>query len=72
MRGADGDWRVRLASDAAPIDFVRILLFEDFVKLEDLRALNRPSPPPPPSRPPRADPPAVSATPAGKPLGAVP
>jgi rod shape-determining protein MreC len=49
VRGADGGWRVRLATDAAPIDYVRILLFEDFVKLEDLRALNRPSPPPPPT-----------------------
>jgi hypothetical protein len=49
VRGADGGWRVRLATDAAPIDYVRILRFEDFVKLEDLRALSRPSPPPPPT-----------------------
>ena len=65
VRGADGGWRVRLASDAAPVDFVRILLFEDFVKLEDLRALNRPSPPPPPTPTPRAEPPAAAAAPAG-------
>jgi rod shape-determining protein MreC len=49
VRGADGGWRVRLATDAAPIDYVRIVMFEDFVKLEDLRALSRPSPPPPPT-----------------------
>lgn len=66
VRGADGDWRVRLASDAAPIDFVRILLFEDFVKLEDLRTLNRPAPPPPPTPAPRVSPPAA---PAAKPPG---
>ena len=49
VRGADGGWRVRLATDAAPIDYVRIVLFEDFVTLEDLRTLSRPSPPPPPT-----------------------
>ena len=48
-RGVDGGLRVRLASDAEPIDFVRVLLFEDFVKLEDLRALSRPATPPPPT-----------------------
>lgn len=52
-RGADGVLRVRLASDAAPVDFVRVLLFEDFVRLEDLRALNRPAEPPPPTATPR-------------------
>lgn len=59
VRGADGGWRVRLATDAAPIDYVRIVMFEDFVKLEDLRALSRPSPPPPPTP--------VSALPVPKP-----
>lgn len=61
VRGSDGAWRVRLASDAAPIDFVRILLFEDFVKLEDLRALNRPAPPPPPTPAPRTAAPSIIA-----------
>lgn len=62
VRGSDGGWRVRLASDAAPIDFVRVVLFEDFVKLEDLRALNRPAPPPPPTATPaRAAPPKPAA-----------
>jgi rod shape-determining protein MreC len=72
VRGADGGWRVRLASDAAPVDFVRVLLFEDFVKLEDLRVLNRPSPPPPPTPTPRAEPPAAATAPAGQPRGAAP
>ena len=66
VKGRDGAWRVRLASDAAPIDFVRVLLFEDFVKLEDLRALNRPAPPPPPTPAPRTAPPAL-ATPKTEP-----
>jgi rod shape-determining protein MreC len=33
VRGADGGWRVALDSDAAPIDFVQILLFKDFAQL---------------------------------------
>ncbi|MDO8379820.1 rod shape-determining protein MreC [Phenylobacterium sp.] len=33
VKGLDGRWRVILASDAAPIDFVRILLFQDFSQL---------------------------------------
>jgi len=73
VRGVDGGWRVRLASDAAPIDFVRVLLFEDFVKLEDLRALNLPSPPPPPTPILQGiGPPASDGAPAGKPKKAQP
>jgi len=74
VRGVDGDWRVQLASDSAPIDFVRILLFEDFVKLEDLRALDRPAPPPPPTPAPPTDPAAArpAAEPAQKSGGAAP
>ncbi|HEV7158840.1 MAG TPA: rod shape-determining protein MreC [Caulobacteraceae bacterium] len=33
VKGADGVWRVILDADAAPIDFVRILLFKDFAQL---------------------------------------
>ena len=33
VKGADGGWRVALDSDAAPIDFVQILLFKDFAQL---------------------------------------
>ena len=66
----DGAWRVRLASDAAPVDFVRVLLFEDFVKLEDLRALSRPAPPPPPTPAPKTQAPALATPGAGTAGGA--
>lgn len=46
VKGVDGRWRVSLSSDAAPIDYVRILLFEDFGQLANLEALNKPVPPP--------------------------
>ena len=49
VRGLDGRWRVVLASDRAPIDFVRILLFEDFTQVVNLKKLNEtPAPPPTP------------------------
>ncbi|HEX3365948.1 MAG TPA: rod shape-determining protein MreC [Phenylobacterium sp.] len=49
VRGLDGRWRVVLASDRAPIDFVRILLFEDFTQVVNLKQLNEtPTPPPTP------------------------
>lgn len=47
VKGLDGEWRAVLASDAAPIDFVRILLFEDFAQLADAKALDTMTPPPP-------------------------
>ena len=47
VKGLDGRWRVVLASDRAAIDFVRILLFEDFTQVLDQRELNQmPAPPP--------------------------
>ena len=39
VRGLDGGWHIALDSDAAPIDFVQILLFTDFAQLVDERAL---------------------------------
>jgi rod shape-determining protein MreC len=46
-RGLDGRWRVVLASDRAPIDFVRILLFEDFTQVVNNKQLSQlPVPPP--------------------------
>ena len=33
VKGLDGAWRVSLDADAAPIDFVRILLFKDFSQI---------------------------------------
>jgi rod shape-determining protein MreC len=47
VKGLDGEWRVVLASDAAPIDFVRILLFQDFSQVVDTAQLNQMTPPPP-------------------------
>lgn len=41
-RGADGRWRVKLFSDRGPIDYVRVLLFQDFGLLADQAALTAP------------------------------
>jgi rod shape-determining protein MreC len=47
VKGLDGRWRVVLASDKAPIDFVRILLFQDFTQLADQKRLAERQTPPP-------------------------
>jgi rod shape-determining protein MreC len=39
VRGLDGDWHVALDSDAAPIDYVQIVLFTDFSQLVKEQAL---------------------------------
>ena len=39
VKGFDGVWRVALDGDAAPIDFVQILLFRDFSQLAPPKAL---------------------------------
>ncbi len=41
-RGIDGTWRVKLFSDRGAIDFVRIMLFEDFGQLIGSNDLNAP------------------------------
>lgn len=69
VKGLDGRWRVVLASDRAPIDYVRILLFEDFTQLANRPALDRTATPPPTPGaptlpPPEAAPAAPAATPA--------
>jgi|TARA_R100000935_G_scaffold24014_1_gene43438 rod shape-determining protein MreC len=46
VKGVDGAWRVVLSSEAGAIDFVRILLFEDFAQLVDQDELNTRSEPP--------------------------
>jgi rod shape-determining protein MreC len=52
VKGLDGKWRVVLASDRAPIDFVRILLFKDFTQLVNQKELDvMPVPPPTPGAP---------------------
>jgi rod shape-determining protein MreC len=47
VKGLDGRWRAVLASDKAPIDFVRILLFEDFTQVVNQKALSETPVPPP-------------------------
>ncbi len=39
-KGVDGSWRVKLYSDKGAIDFVRVLLFQDFGQLINPDALN--------------------------------
>lgn len=78
VKGLDGRWRVVLASDKAAVDYVRILLFEDFTQLANTAALDHmtvPAPTPgastlPPPQPEPVIPPA--ATPAPKAASAVP
>jgi rod shape-determining protein MreC len=62
VKGLDGRWRVALASDSAPIDFVRVLLFQDFRQLVNLQALDKLSVPPPAA--PTSEVGTVTATPA--------
>jgi rod shape-determining protein MreC len=47
VKGLDGRWRVVLASDKAPVDYVRILLFKDFAQVADKATLDRLDVPPP-------------------------
>jgi rod shape-determining protein MreC len=54
-KGLDGSWRVKLFSNDGSIDYVRVLLFEDFAQLAQPDSLNAPplasldtAPPPPP------------------------
>lgn len=64
VKGLDGRWRVVLASDRSPIDFVRILLFQDFTQLVDLSALAKTPPPPPTPGAPETEP-AAAPSPGG-------
>lgn len=41
-KGIDGSWRVKLFSDRGAIDYVRVMLFEDFGQLVDADDLNAP------------------------------
>ena len=47
VRGLDGRWRLVLASDRAAVDYVRILLFEDFTQVADRTGLDAIATPPP-------------------------
>jgi len=85
VKGLDGRWRVVLASDKAAIDFVRILLFEDFTQVAHRAGLDQVTPPPPTpgyttlpppptvvAPPPAAQPPAAGAAAASVAPGATP
>ena len=41
-RGIDGSWRVKLFSDRGAVDYVRVMLFQDFGQLAAPEALNAP------------------------------
>ncbi|RZJ43447.1 MAG: rod shape-determining protein MreC, partial [Brevundimonas sp.] len=41
-KGIDGSWRVKLFSDRGAIDYVRVMLFQDFGQLANSAALNAP------------------------------
>lgn len=47
VKGLDGKWRVVLSSDKAPVDYVRILLFQDFTQVVNHAELDRVGVPPP-------------------------
>lgn len=51
VKGLDGRWRAVLASDRAPIDFVRILLFQDFTQVVNQKELSQTPVPPPTAGP---------------------
>ncbi len=68
VKGLDGRWRVVLASDKAPIDFVRILLFQDFTQVVNQKALSETPVPPPTAGPNGADPAKASESPAPAPV----
>jgi rod shape-determining protein MreC len=51
VKGLDGRWRAVLASDRAPIDFVRILLFQDFTQVVNQKELSEAPVPPPTAGP---------------------
>lgn len=71
VKGLDGRWRVVLASDRAPVDYVRILLFEDFTQLANRAELDRTAVPAPTPGAPTLPPPAAE-TPAAQPATPTP
>jgi rod shape-determining protein MreC len=71
VKGLDGRWRVALAADKAPVDFVRILKFEDFTQLANIQALT-PAGAPPPTPGALTLPPPVAVAPATPPAPATP
>ncbi len=73
VKGLDGGWRVALDADAAPIDFVQILLFKDFTQLLQPKALEPSVLPPTATGAPVAAPTPVAQTPVAQaPVAQVP
>ncbi|HEY8616213.1 rod shape-determining protein MreC [Phenylobacterium sp.] len=70
VKGLDGRWRVVLASDKSAIDFVRILLFEDFTQLVNRAELDKTQVPPPTPGAPTLPPPAPAPNPTAAPTPA--
>jgi rod shape-determining protein MreC len=66
VKGLDGAWRVVLDSDAAPIDFVRILLFKSFAQLVSPADLAPREMPATTTDAPEASPPATAPGPKAK------
>ena len=64
VRGLDGRWRLVLASDRAAVDYVRILLFEDFTQVADRTGLDAIATPPPTPGASTLPPPAQAVAPA--------
>lgn len=73
VKGLDGRWRVVLASDKAAVDYVRILLFEDFSQIANKAGLAKIEVPPPTPGASTLPPPApAQAAPAAAPAAATP
>lgn len=75
VKGLDGRWRVVLASDKAAVDYVRILLFQDFTQVAANKKFVVEPPPPTPGYttlplPPTLVAPAPVATPGATPAAA--
>ena len=66
VKGLDGRWRVVLASDRAPIDYVQIMLFNDFTQVVNLKQLSE-TPTPPPTPGPGVKPATTDLQPASQP-----
>lgn len=64
VKGLDGRWRVVLASDKAPVDYVRILLFQDFTQVANRAGLEQITVPPPTPGATTLPPPASATAPA--------
>jgi rod shape-determining protein MreC len=72
VKGLDGGWRVSLDSDAAPIDFVRILLFKDFSQVAPPADLTPQALPSTATEPPRPTPPTLAPAPGVNPAPSPP